>query len=103
MQQDVSKTAGVKWQQNALRHTCISAKVARTKNVPQVAYESGNSVAVIKKHYLDLMTPSEAGAWFAITRSAVGQYEDELAESTDALKRPANPPSKDPETGGRQD
>ncbi|HEY3855715.1 MAG TPA: hypothetical protein VGO67_15105 [Verrucomicrobiae bacterium] len=77
MQQKIAKKAGVKWQQNALRHTCISAKVALTKNVPQVAYESGNSVAVIKKHYLDLMTPSMAKAWFATTRLAVYNYEKE--------------------------
>ncbi len=103
MQQDVAKTAGVKWQQNALRHTCISAKVARTKNVPQVAYESGNSVSVIKKHYLDLMTPSEAEAWFATTRSVVGQYERELEESAKALKRRDHPPRKDPKNHDSQD
>ena len=81
-QQDVAKKAGVTWQQNALRHTCISAKIALTKNVPQIAYESGNSVAVIKKHYLDLMTPSEAGAWFATTRLLVLNYESEMKKST---------------------
>jgi integrase len=58
MQQTIAKAAGVDWKQNALRHTCISAKVAITKDVPRVAYESGNSVAIIKKYYHDLLTQS---------------------------------------------
>jgi integrase len=78
MQQEIAEKAGVAWKQNALRHTCISARVAVTRNVAQVAYESGNSVAVIKRHYLDLLSPSIAQAWFAITRSVVLDYQDEL-------------------------
>jgi len=86
MQQEVAKKAGVVWKQNALRHTCISAKVALTKDVPRVAYESGNSVAVIKRHYLDLMSPSVAQAWFAVTQSVVGKYKDELERAAEAAK-----------------
>jgi integrase len=78
MQQAIAKTAGVTWKQNALRHTCISAKVAITKDVPRVAYESGNSVAIIKAYYLDLLTPSTAKEWFAVNRLVVSRYEDEL-------------------------
>jgi hypothetical protein len=48
LQQQIAKDAGIQWKQNALRHTCISACVAIDKNVPQVAYESGNSTSIIK-------------------------------------------------------
>jgi integrase len=81
LQQKIADKAGVQWLQNALRHTCISAKVALTKDVPKVAYESGNSVAVIKCYYLDLMTPSVAEAWFAVTPIVVYQYKKEKAKS----------------------
>ena len=89
MQQTIAEKAGVTWQQNALRHTCISAKIALTKNVPQVALESGNSVAMIKKHYLDLMTPSVAKAWFSVTRKVVDEEESRmLAEAAAKLNQP---------------
>ena len=77
------------WQHNALRHTCISAKIALSRNVPQVAYESGNSTYIITKHYLNLLPPSAAEAWFAVTRLAVARYEEEL-ESTKAQNRQAS-------------
>ena len=76
IQQAIAKDAGVVWQRNALRHTCISAKIAIFKDVPQVAYESGNSTYIIKKHYLNLMPPSAAEAWFGVTRLEVARYEE---------------------------
>jgi integrase len=80
IQQVVAKKAGVTWKQNALRHTCISAKVALTRDVGQVAYESGNSVAVIKKYYLNLLRPSAAQAWFDTNRAVVLQYRHEVSQ-----------------------
>jgi len=77
LQQQVAKDAGVQWKQNALRHTCISALVAIDKNVPQVAYESGNSTSIIKQYYLQLMPPSMAEAWFSITPVVVRHYAEE--------------------------
>ncbi len=88
LQRQIAKKAGVPWQHNALRHTCISAKVALTRNVPQVAYESGNSVDVIKKFYLDLMPPSVAEAWFAVTPIAVLNYQREQAKSCPVSRHP---------------
>ena len=64
-------------EQNALRHTCISACVAINKNVPQVAYESGNSTSIIKQHYLQPMPASTAAAWFSITPVVVHRYKEE--------------------------
>jgi hypothetical protein len=86
MQQSIAKEAGMVWKQNALRHTCISAKVAATGNVPQVAFESGNSVQVIKLHYLNLMRPTEAEAWFAVSRSVVGEYRRQREEKPGTAK-----------------
>jgi len=77
LQQQIAKDAGIQWKQNALRHTCISALVAIDKNVPQVAYESGNSTSIIKQHYLQLMPPSTAEAWFSITPIVVHRYTEE--------------------------
>lgn len=80
-QQQIANNAGVAWKHNALRHTAISAQVAITRNVAQVAYESGNSVAVIKRHYLDLMPPGVAEAWFAVTPITVLVDEDFLSNA----------------------
>jgi len=30
------------------------------------AYESGNSPEMIRKYYLDLVTPEQAAAWFSL-------------------------------------
>jgi integrase len=77
LQQQVAKDAGIQWKQNVLRHTCISACVAVNKNIHQVAYESGNSTSIIKQHYLQLMPPSTAEAWFFITPVVVHRYTEE--------------------------
>ena len=74
VQQEVAMKAGLVWKHNALRHMHISSAVAIKMDVGQVAYESGNSPAVIKANYLDLITPGQGKAWFAITRSVVGAY-----------------------------
>jgi integrase len=79
MQQKIAKEAGIRWKNNALRHTAISAQVAISRNVPEVAFHSGNSVDVIKRHYLDLMSPSAAEAWFAVTPIVVYNYKQESA------------------------
>ncbi len=57
---------GVEWKANGLRHSFISYQCATTKNIPAVAMEAGNSVAIINKHYRELTTEAEGKAWFAI-------------------------------------
>ena len=57
---------GVSWKRNGLRHSFISYRVAATDNEAQVALEAGNSVAMIHKNYLELVSKSDAEAWFAI-------------------------------------
>ncbi|MGI8966326.1 MAG: site-specific integrase, partial [Limisphaerales bacterium] len=42
-----AKLSGVEWRRNALRHTFISCRVAECADLPRVADEAGNSIAVI--------------------------------------------------------
>ncbi|MEN9572428.1 MAG: hypothetical protein RL514_283 [Verrucomicrobiota bacterium] len=60
------KAAGVAWQDNGLRHSFISYRLAAIQNAAQVALEAGNSPAVVFKHYRELVQPSDAQAWFAV-------------------------------------
>jgi len=54
------------WPANGLRHSAISYKLARSRDIARVATESGNSPAVIRSHYLELVKPSAAVAYFSI-------------------------------------
>ena len=55
------------WKHNALRHSFISYRVADIQNVAQVALEAGNSPQMIFKHYRELVRPTAAKEWFAMT------------------------------------
>ena len=57
----------IPWVHNGLRHGFGSCRVAITKNYPQVAYEMGNTVDVIKADYDQVVTEREAEKWFAIS------------------------------------
>lgn len=61
---------GVEWKPNALRHSFISYLVAKSKNLPAVALEAGNSVAIINKHYRELVTEDAGKTWFSIMPDA---------------------------------
>jgi integrase len=63
--------AGVEWKRNCLRHSCISYSVAQSGDFAAVAIQSGNSVAVIKQHYYQVVKPAKAAEWFAITPEVV--------------------------------
>ncbi len=71
LMRDAGKDSGVKWKHNALRHSFISYRVAKIKNVNEVAMEAGNSPDMIFKHYRELVTEKEADAWFGVTPEAV--------------------------------
>lgn len=51
---------------DVLRHTYISMTVGAFKSVGDAALQAGNSEAVIRKHYLDLKTESEADQFWRI-------------------------------------
>ncbi len=55
-----------RWKHNALRHAYGSYRTALTQNVPQVALEMGNSVHMVKRHYLEAKTFEEGLQWFKI-------------------------------------
>lgn len=55
-----------RWKHNALRHAYGSYRTALTQNVPQVALEMGNSVQMIKRHYLEAKTFEEGLRWFRV-------------------------------------
>jgi len=54
------------WKKNALRHSCISYRVAECADVARVAQESGNSPAIIKTNYERVVKPAQAAEWFSI-------------------------------------
>jgi integrase len=58
--------AGLPYKKNAFRNSYISYRLAQTKDPNLVAYESGNSAEMIRKYYLDLVTPEQAAAWFSL-------------------------------------
>lgn len=55
-----------RWKHNALRHSFGSYRTALTQNIPQVALEMGNSVQMIKRHYLEAKSFEEGLAWFRV-------------------------------------
>jgi len=65
-QQDAADHAGIKWKQNALRHSYASYRLAKTQNAAQVALECGNSPQIVFRHYRELVKPADALAWFSV-------------------------------------
>jgi integrase len=57
---------GVAWQENGLRHSFISYRLAILHDTARVALEAGNSPEVIFSHYRELVTPEAAKAWFDV-------------------------------------
>ena len=57
---------GFTWQDNGLRHSFISYRLAVLHDTARVALEAGNSPEVIFGHYRELVTPEAAQAWFAV-------------------------------------
>jgi hypothetical protein len=55
---------------DGLRHSFISYRVAVVKDLAQVAFEAGNSVEVIQRHYNKRATEAEAKRFFSLTPKA---------------------------------
>jgi len=57
-----------------LRHTFISMHVAKFRSMGDTALQAGNSEHMIKKHYLNRVTPPEAKQfWNVMSTAANGQ------------------------------
>jgi hypothetical protein len=63
----IAEASGVPWKKNALRHSYGTYRVAVTNDMPKVALEMGNSVAIVKKHYRKPAKEETAKEWFGIT------------------------------------
>jgi len=57
---------GFSWQENGLRHSFISYRLAIVNNTAQVALEAGNSPQTIFEHYREVVRPEAAQAWFGL-------------------------------------
>jgi integrase len=62
----LARKIGVRWPQNALRHSFISYRLAEVEDAAKVALEAGNSPTIIFKHYRELVTADAAKQWFGI-------------------------------------
>ncbi len=73
---------------NELRHSYASFWLARSKKegLGRLALAMGNSEAVIKRHYLESLTPQEGRAWFAIRRKGQKKAKKILAGLPDRPK-----------------
>ena len=80
LMRDAGKDSGVPWKHNALRHSFISYRVAKNKNVNEVSMEAGNSPDMIFKHYRELVTEKAADAWFGVTPAVVKAARAKLDE-----------------------
>lgn len=58
------------WSGNELRHGYASARLAVTRNAALVAEEMGNSVAIVRSHYAEVLTPEEGTEYFAMSPKA---------------------------------
>jgi integrase len=67
---EMLKASGVKWKDNALRHSFISYRLAEIQNAAQVSLEAGNSPAMVFAFYRELVKPSDAVKWFAVKPDA---------------------------------
>ena len=63
---------GFTWQDNGLRHSFISYRLAVLHDTARVALEAGNSPEVIFGHYRELVTPEAASAWFDVKPTPEG-------------------------------
>lgn len=57
------------WKHNALRDSFCSYRARITQNVPQVSYEMGNSIAMVKRSYHRRQSIQQAEAYFNILPS----------------------------------
>jgi integrase len=62
-----AKGCGIRWPNNALRHSYATYRLAATADAARVALEMGNSPQKLMRNYRELADESEAEAWFSIS------------------------------------
>ena len=63
---DAVKKAGFEWDDNALRHSFVSYRLAQTQDENLTALEAGHSTAMLHKNYKGLVSPKAAKEWWSI-------------------------------------
>lgn len=66
---------GVQWENNALRASALSYRLAETKDAAATALEMGNSPTVLLRDYRELTTEKEAQRWFEVDPSNPSQVK----------------------------
>ncbi len=66
------KAEGIAWQNDWLRHSYCSYRLAQTGDPLKTAQEDGHSVEILVHKYLKLVSKTEADAYFALTPDACG-------------------------------
>ena len=64
-----AEAAGITWEENLLRHSFGTYRLAVSKNAATVAEEMGNSAGVVRTHYTNVAGPAEAAAYCRVTPS----------------------------------
>jgi hypothetical protein len=64
--QNRRRIARSQWQEDILRHTWISARLATTQDEAKTALEAGTSIGMIHAHYHSLTTRQAAAALWSI-------------------------------------
>jgi integrase len=64
-----AEAAGITWEENLLRHSFGTYRLAVTKNAATVAEEMGNSAGVVRTHYTNVAGPAEAAAYWRVAPS----------------------------------
>lgn len=65
------------WKKNALRHSYGSYRAAQIKNLPALAIEMGNSVAIIENHYREAVSESQSEKYWSLTPSELFRNNQE--------------------------
>jgi integrase len=68
-----AKVAEIQWEENLLRHSYGSYRLAQIKNAAQVAEEMGNSPQVVRTHYQNLVRPESVALYWKITPKRISE------------------------------
>jgi hypothetical protein len=77
---------------DVMRHTFISMHVGKFRSIGDAALQAGNSERIIRRHYLDVKSPQEAGEFFGILPKLRPVPQQSPAQPTP----PAQPVPADP-------
>jgi site-specific recombinase XerD len=61
-----AEAAGITWEENLLRHSFGTYRLAVTKNAATVAEEMGNSAGIVRTHYTNVASPTAAADYWRV-------------------------------------